>query len=267
MTTVMTTVAGARPLPSPCMISCRGARLVLAAAAVISLGGCAIAGGAGGTRETLPPLPPPGGVLVNKPPLPEPRPVVVEQPTETAPPLDDDANPASVAGRFLAAVRDGNDGAANALVLPGRDPGVFGWARETFENYTSVQGPDSWGSPSCAVAGDTPFAACTWLAGNDEYALVLERDDTRWAVSHPRQGIVTADTPVLTNDACIAGDDPVNFRGGPGRSWPRFTQLQPGTCRIRAYEVTQSVDGDTWRLIESDGQLGWVVQRVLRGLS
>ena len=121
---------------------------MLAAAAVISLGGCAIAGGAGGTRETLPPLPPPGGVLVNKPPLPEPRPVVVEQPTETAPPLDDDANPASVAGRFLAAVRDGNDGAATALVLPGRDPGVFGWARETFENYTSVQGPDSWGSPS-----------------------------------------------------------------------------------------------------------------------
>ena len=59
----------------------------------------------------------------------------------------------------------------------------------------------------------------------------------------------------------------MNFRGGPGRSWPRFTQLQPGTCRIRAYEVTQSVDGDTWRLIESDGQLGWVVQRVLRGLS
>lgn len=233
---------------------------------VLVLAACGIAGESRGARETLPPLPPPGGVLVNKPPLPEPQVPVVTQPTATAAPINDDANPTSVAARFLAAVRDNNDGSANALVLPGRDPSVFGWARRTFDDYTSVQGADSWGAPTCTVQEDGALAACTWLAGTDEIALVLRREGDEWAVSHPRQGAVTPDTPVRTDNACIAGDDPVNFRGGPGRSWPRFTQIRAGTCGVRAFEVTQSVDGDAWRLVEADGQQGWIVQRVLSGL-
>lgn len=249
------------------MVRSRRARLLISAGAVSALiTGCGVAGESGGARETLPPLPPPGGVLVNKPPLPEPASDVVEPPTVTAAPVNDDASPTSVAARFLAAVRDGNDSAANALVLPGRDPSVFGWARQTFDNYTSVQGADSWGSPTCTAADDAPFAACTWLAGTDEIALVLERGDDEWAVSHPRQGAATGETPVRSDNACIAGGDPVNFRGGPGRSWPRFSQIPAGACGVRAYDVSQNVDGDNWQLVEFDGRQGWVVQRVLQGL-
>jgi uncharacterized protein YraI len=58
----------------------------------------------------------------------------------------------------------------------------------------------------------------------------------------------------------------VNFRGGPGTSWPRFAQISPGTCSVTVFDAVESdpVAGDEWRYVEFEGQRGWIVDRVLQ---
>lgn len=233
--------------------------------ALFALGGCGLLGDNAASRDTLPALPPPGGVAVNKPALPEATGPPPTQPTDTVP-ATDDADPTSVAVRFLGAVRGGDETTANALSADGREPTNFAWARRTFDDYTAVQGPEAWGSPTCTTDEAGSSATCTWLAGDPNTVLVLTAANGTWTVSHPRSETATADSPRLSDNACVEGDRGVNFRGGPGTEWPRFVQIPPGTCGVIAYErVENSSDGE-WRLIEVDGQQGWVVQRVLSGL-
>lgn len=229
--------------------------------AVLALAGC---NGVteGGANRTLAPLPPPGqGAIVTQAPLrpaETPAPTTVPSGTEA----DDNGDPTSVAARFLGAVATNNQAAAAALLQAGDvQPDAFTWALGTYESTVSVAGAEAWGTPTCAAPTGTT-TTCTWLQNEPGTSLVLVSDGTTWRVSHPLS-VPASGLPASVGQACIVGNDSVNFRGGPGKSWPRYTQLAPGTC-MSVLDVTVTDSEGEWRLVDADGQLGWLVQRVLR---
>ena len=238
-------------------------RLAAALAAVTGPLLFAACGGltAGGARETLPPLPPPGAAVaitqVTVPPTQPPSGTTLA-PGQTVP--SDDANPLSVAGRFLDAARTGNAGTGTALDAGVAQPRAFDWAVDRYSSTVEVAGEDAWGSPQCTE----PAAAtvtCTWLANDPATSLVLVQAGETWKVSHAVQLSPDAGSPVGT--ACVAGNDRVNVRGGPGTDWPQFTVVQPGTCGIALHEgITEGPSGP-WRFVTIDGAPGWIVDRVL----
>jgi hypothetical protein len=243
--------------------------------ALVLVGSCSACSGlvADGSNETLPPLVP-GNTAppVTQAPAvgPDGNPVVNTQgSTTTAVAQDpgsleaDDANPTSVAARFLAAVA-GNDAATAAgLEMPDRRPTVFDWALGAFQQYTGVAGASAWGSPACnEPSGGT--VQCSWLQIDAAPTLQLVQDGNAWRVSHPvftRPG-----EPTAAGSGCIVGSDNVNFRGGPGTSWPRFAQINPGSCAITVFDAVENdpIEGDQWRYIEFEGRRGWVVDRVVQ---
>ena len=241
----------------------RLSRFAAGACAAVAIGGLAGCDAVtqGGANDTLAPLPPPGqGAIVTQAPLPP-----AETPATTAAPAatpaDDDSDPTSVATRFLDAVSTNNSAAAAALQTADAAPDPFTWALGTYETTVSVAGADAWGAPSCAAPTGTT-TMCTWMQNDPGTSLVLVSDGTSWKVSHPLSTPASG-LPASTGQACIVGDQAVNFRGGPGTSWPRFTQLRPGTCMTVLDATVTDSEGD-WRLVDVDGQLGWLVQRVLR---
>lgn len=250
----------------------RGVVRALAGLALVAGGGCADLIQSGG-NETLPPLVPSNTApLVTVPPAvgPDGVPVVNTQGTTTtavaagpATVATDDADPTSVATRFLAAVASGDPAVAAPLEMANRSPTVFAWAENAYEQYTQLAGAQSWGVPTCSEpAGET--SQCAWLQTDAAPTLQLVLEGDEWRVSHP---VFTGPSePATTGSGCIVGSIRVNFRGGPGTSWPRFSQLSPGTCGVTVFDATESdpSQGDSWRYIEADGQRGWVVDRVLR---
>lgn len=215
----------------------------------------------GGANDTLAPLPPPGqGAIVTQAPLPP----AATSATTSAPSgtvADDDSDPASVAGRYLDAVATNNATDAAALQTGETDPDTFAWAVATYETTVSVAGEGAWGAPTCAAPSATT-ATCTWMQNDPGTSLVLVSDGTSWRVSHPLS-VPASGAPASVGQACIVGDKGVNFRGGPGTGWPRFAQLPPGTC-MSVLDATVTDSEGAWRLVDADGQLGWLVERVLR---
>jgi hypothetical protein len=216
---------------------------------------------AGGARDTLPPLPPPGaGVAITQVTVPPTQPPSGSTlaPGETVP--SDDANPLSVASRFLDAARTGNSAVGAALDAGVAQPRAFDWAVDRYRSTVEVAGEDAWGGPQCTEpAGAT--VTCTWLANDPATSLQLVQSGDTWRVSHPVQLRPDAGSPAGT--ACVAGDDRVNVRGGPGTDWPLFTAVQPSTCGIAIHEgVTEGPSGP-WRFVTIDGTPGWIVDRVL----
>ena len=224
------------------------------------------------SNETLPPLVPgnTGPPVTQAPAIGvDGNPVVNTQGVTTtvlgnAPEVEaDDADPASVAARFLAAV-GGNDAASGGqLEMPDRSPSVFEWARGAFQQYTQVAGADAWGAPTCAEpTGNT--AQCSWLQTDAAPSLLLVLDGTDWRVSHPV--FSRAGEPANVGTGCIIGSNNVNFRGGPGTSWPRFARLNPGSCSVTMFDAIESdpIEGDDWRYVEFEGQRGWIVDRVIQ---
>ncbi len=189
--------------------------------------------------------------------------------TSTAPAQDpaalaaDDANPTSVAARFLAAVASGDPGAATALEMPDRRPTVVEWAQGAYQQYTELAGAGSWGVPTCS----DPAAAtvqCSWLQTDAAPTLQLVNEGDTWRVSHPV--FARAGEPAAVGSGCVVGSDNVNFRGGPGTSWPRFAQIPPGSCNVTVFDAVESdpIEGDQWRYVEFNGQRGWIVDRVVQ---
>jgi len=232
----------------------------------------------GGANDTLPPLATANAATTQAPALgPDGQPVVNTQGPTTigvaagGDPADldaDDADPLSVAARFLGAVAVDDQATATPLESADRSPSVFEWARTTYGQYTQLAGASSWGQPSCAEPQGT-VVQCSWLQTDAAPTLVLVQDGSNWRVSHPAFSLGDAEpaSAASAGSACVDGSSSVNFRGGPGTSWPRFTQIAPGTCSITVFERTESdpIEGDLWRYIEADGQRGWVVDRVLQG--
>ena len=175
----------------------------------------------------------------------------------------DDTNPVSVAARFLAAVETNDPGVAGPLELGDRSPTVFDWARAAYEQYTQLAGAESWGDPICSEpAGGA--VSCAWLNTDAAPTLLLVQDGSNWRISHP--AFTLAGEPGVVGTGSIVGNDAVNFRGGPGTSWPRFTQVPPGTPSVTVFDAVENdpIEGDTWRYIEVNGQRGWVVDRVVQ---
>lgn len=175
----------------------------------------------------------------------------------------DDTNPLSVAARFLAAVETNDSGVATPLEMGDRSPTVFDWARTAYAQYTQLAGAESWGDPTCSEPAGT-VVSCAWLNTDAAPTLVLVQDGSNWRVSHP--SFTLAGEPAAAGTGSVVGSVTVNFRGGPGTSWPRFTQIPPGTGSVTVFDVVENdpIEGDTWRYIEVDGQRGWVVDRVVQ---
>lgn len=228
----------------------------------------------GSSNETLPPLVPGN----TGPPVtqvaaigPDGQPVVNTQGSTTtiaagdpAVVEADDSNPVSVAARFLTAVATNDPATGTALETADRSPTVFDWARIAFQQYTELAGAGSWGAPTCAEPAGTTVQ-CSWLQTDAAPTLQLVQDGATWRVSHPAFSIGDAE-PATAGTGCIVGSSTVNFRGGPGTSWPRFTQIDPGACSIAVLDRIENdpIEGDQWRLIEFNGQRGWVVNRVIQ---
>ena len=246
-----------------------------ALAALVTIGLCSACAGlvADSSNETLPPLVP-GNTA---PPVTQAQavgadgnPVVNTQgATTTVVAQDpsqleaDDANPASVASRFLAAV-SGNDATTGlALEMPERNPTVFDWARAAYQQYTQVAGAAAWGAPTCGEpSGST--VQCSWLQTDAAPSLVLVMEGADWRVSHPVFNL--AGEPASVGTGCVVGSSNVNFRGGPSTGWPRFAQINPGACSVTVFDAVEAdpVEGDDWRYVEFNGQRGWIVDRVLQ---
>lgn len=227
----------------------------------------------GGSDDTLPPLVPgntgppvtQGGAIG-----PDGQPVVNTQGSTTTAAISqdpsaieaDDANPASVATRFLAAVESDDSAVGTPLALADRDPTVFDWARGAYQQYTQLAGADSWGDPTCSEPGGATVS-CSWLTTDAAPTLMLVQEGSNWRVSHPV--FTLAGEPAAAGSGCVVGGDSVNFRGGPGTSWPRFTQLAPNTCQVTVFDAVENdpIEGQSWRYIEVNGQRGWVVDRVV----
>jgi hypothetical protein len=174
----------------------------------------------------------------------------------------DDANPLSVAARFLSAAAAGDQATAQVLEAAGREPTSAAWAQGAFAQYTQIAGAQAWGEPSCAEpVGAT--VVCSWLQTDAPPTLVLVQEDGVWRVSNPLFNV--AGEPPVAGTGCVGGSNNVNFRGGPGTDWPRFTQLAPGTCDVTVFDAVQTdpSNGDRWRMIEANGQRGWIIERVL----
>jgi hypothetical protein len=231
-----------------------------ATAAIVVGSGCGLDNGS--ARSTLPPLPPPvGAALITAPPAPgtQPPTVTTLAPGESVP--SDDANPVSVAQRFLAAAATGDSATGGALRIGDRDPDVFAWAAEMHQSTIAVAGDAAWGMPACAEPTGTTVT-CTWLGNDPSTSLVLVQDNGTWRVSHPLM-IPAGDGVQGVGTACIVGDRSVRLRGGPGTNWPRFQELPPGTCDITLFaSVLDGPDGP-WRLVQVNGTRGWMVDRVL----
>lgn len=236
----------------------RATAVVGAGLALLLGSGCALT--EGNARSTLPPLPPPGVALAPAAaPAPQTPTPSTLAPGETLP--SDDANPASVAGRFLAAAASGDADTGAALAIADRDPAVFDWALQNYESTVAVAGDTAWGSPSCGEpAGAT--VGCTWLLNDQTTSLVLTQSNGTWRVSHP----LTTPTgdPAALGERCIIGDVPINMRGGPAKLWPKFASLSPDRCDIATFDATATDSEGVWRLVEADGQRGWIVDRVLQ---
>jgi hypothetical protein len=228
---------------------------------------------ASGTDETLAPLVPDrsGPPITQVAALgPDGRPVVNTQGSTTTLPRQqvpaelaaDDSDALSVAARFLAAAASGDDATASALEVSGRSPTVTEWARAAFAEYTQVAGAQAWGEPTCADPAG-PTISCSWLQTDAPPTLILVQQDGNWLVSHPMFNVAAAPQPAGTG--CIAGSANVNVRGGPGTNWPRFAQVSPGTCSVPIFDAVQTDagNGDRWRMIEMDGQPGWIIERVI----
>jgi hypothetical protein len=238
---------------------------------VLALAGSACSGlTAGSSNETLPPLVAGTGPLVTQAAAvgPDGNPVVNTQGTTTTVLQDpasleaDDTNPASVAARFLSAVAAGDATVAGALEMPDRSPTVFQWAEAAYRQYTELAGVGSWGTPTCGDPAGT-VVQCAWLQTDAAPTLQLVKEGETWRVSHP---VFARAEPAPAGTGCVVGNDNVNFRGGPGTSWPRFTQIPPGSCNVTVFDAVESdpIEGDQWRYIEFDGQRGWVVDRVVQ---
>jgi len=248
---------------------------VVAVVAVVGLGASCSSLTAGSSNETLPPLVPgnTGAPVTQLPALgADGQPVVNTQGSTTtivgaagaAAGEADDANPLSVAARFLAAVASDDPATATALEMADRSPTVFDWGRQAFQQYTELAGAGSWGEPMCGEPAGTSVR-CSWLQTDAAPTLLLVQDGATWRVSHPAFSS-GADQPATAGTGCILGSITVNFRGGPGTSWPRFGQIDPGTCSITVFDRLENdpLEGDQWRMIEFNGQRGWVVDRVIQ---
>lgn len=236
---------------------------VAAVAVVMAAAGVAGCGAIteGGANQTLAPLPPPGqGVSITMgtvAPVPTTPPPLVPGATLAA----DDSLPASVAGRFLAAAATGDAAVGTGLEAGSTEPSTFEWAAATYESTVDVAGAGAWGGPNCTDPVG-PTVTCSWLQNDPNTSLVLVADGPVWRVSHPLT-VPPAGEPAVAGTGCVVGDLDVNMRGGPSKSWPRFTQLPPGTCQVTAYDVLVDDADGPWRFIEVDGTRGWIVDRVL----
>jgi hypothetical protein len=149
---------------------------------------------------------------------------------------------------------------ASGLATGDVDPPAFDWAQALYQSTVDVAGAGAWGSPRCTTQGSA--AICTWLQNDANTALVLAQDADVWRVSHPLY-VVPGD-PGAVGTGCIVGDDPVNLRGGPAKSWPRFSSIAPGSCGITVLDSLIAEGDGPWRYVEIDGRRGWIVDRVLR---
>jgi hypothetical protein len=174
----------------------------------------------------------------------------------------DDADPLSVASRFLNAAATGDSATGNSLQVGGMSPDTFEWAMATYQSTVDVAGATAWGGPTC-VAPEGTSVRCTWLGNDPGTSLVLVQDGTTWRVSHPLS-IPSAAAPAPIGAGCIVGDVAVNLRGGPAKTWPRFTQVPPGTCDLKILDLTSTDSEGVWRLIQYGPDFGWIVERVLR---
>jgi hypothetical protein len=174
----------------------------------------------------------------------------------------DDSDAVSVAARFLAAAAAGDQATAAPLEVSGRSPTVFEWATAAFTEYTQVAGAQAWGEPSCSDPAG-PAISCSWLQTETPPTLILVEQDGNWLVSHPLFNI--AGSPAAVGNGCIVGSANVNVRGGPGTGWPRFDQVAPGTCSVPILDAvhTDASNGDRWRMIDVNGQRGWIIERVI----
>jgi hypothetical protein len=228
---------------------------------------------AGGSNETLAPLVPDR----TGPPItqslaigPAGNPVVNTQGSTTTLPREqspaaieaDDSNAVSVAARFLAAAAAGDQATAAPLEVAGRSPTVFEWASAAFAEYTQVAGAQAWGEPVCSDPAG-PTIACSWLQTETPPTLILVQQGGSWLVSHPLFHVAAEGQPA--GNGCIVGSANVNVRGGPGTNWPRFDQVAPGTCSVPILDAvhTDAGNGDRWRMIDIDGQRGWIIERVI----
>jgi hypothetical protein len=179
-----------------------------------------------------------------------------------AEPVADDSNAVSVAARFLGAAASGDEATAAPLEVAGRSPTVFEWASAAFAEYTQVAGAQAWGEPTCADPTG-PTIVCSWLQTETPPTLILVQQDGNWLVSHPMFNVAAA--PQNAGAGCIVGSASVNVRGGPGTNWPRFDQIAPGTCSVPILDAVQTdaSNGDRWRMIEANGQHGWIIERVI----
>ena len=146
---------------------------------------------------------------------------------------------------------------------------MYEWAHDAYITYTQAAGAGVWGQPTCAdPVGTAPApitSTCTWLSTPDAPTLVLVQDGGTWQVSHAALTPSGAEPPVL-GTGCILGNDNVNFRGGPGQDWPRFSRIPIHSCDVTVFDATESAPatGDQWRFVEYGGQRGWIVDRAIR---
>ncbi len=256
------------------------ARRVGAAASAVATAGvlavvvsaCSLTQGA--SPQTLPPLTMPGPTAapVTQPLVPVTQGTIATT-TTTAPAAaqpPNDADPTSVAARFLAAVASGDATTAAALEAPGRSPTVYAWAHDAYGAYTQAAGTSVWGQPTCAdPSGTAPApvtASCTWLSTPDAPSLVLVQAGANWQVSHAALTPGGAAAPAALGNGCILGGDNVNFRGGPGQDWTKFGQIPIQSCDVTVFDAVESAPatGDQWRYVEYGGQRGWIVDRAIR---
>lgn len=241
-------------------------------AATITLAGCSSLT-EGQANQTLPPLtlPGPTAAPVTQPHVPNTQGTIATTTVPLAADIaPDNGDPVSVAARFLSSVSSGDRTTATLLEADGRSPTVFDWAASAYQEYTGAAGAGVWGQPTCldpVGAAPTPVTvSCTWLSTPDAPSLVLVDDAGTWKVSH---AAVTPDTgaePAVVGQACVLGNDNVNFRGGPGKDWPRFGQIPIGSCDVTVFDVVESEPstGAQWRYVEYGGQRGWMVDRAVR---
>jgi hypothetical protein len=167
----------------------------------------------------------------------------------------------SVAIRFLDAAAAGNEAAGSTLEVGDAQPRAFDWAVATYESTLDVAGAEAWGRPQCSPAA-RGTVTCTWLANDPTTSLVLVDDGGEWRVSHPL--LAPPGDPPEVSSACVAGDDPVRVRAGPGTDWPYFQVLQPRTCDVTMLDNVTDGPSGPWRYVTIGGTPGWIVDRVLR---
>ena len=141
----------------------------------------------------------------------------------------------------------GNDATTGAGVRDARpqpDRVRLGTRRATSSTRRS-RAPTAWGAPTCAEpTGNT--VQCSWLQTDAAPSLLLVMEGADWRVSHPVFN--RAGEPASVGTGCIVGSSNVNFRGGPSTSWPRFAQINPGTCSVTVFDADRGRSGRGRRL-------------------